>query len=182
VIHEEIIAKRYADAILSYTKRTIGFENGLDELQRTKHIIQENPNLKGFFVNPEISDFEKNGVVDAVFRDDFAEETRHLLKLLIAKRRISLFMDIAEYARVHYAHGAEIDTLVKTSYLLETETLQRIKNALEARVKRKIHMYVQLDADMCGGVYARIGNIIIDGSIKKRLEDMRDKLDNLKVV
>ena len=42
-------------------------------------------------------------------------------------------------------------------------------------------MYIQLEPDLVGGVSAKIGNLIIDGSVKKRLEDLKYKLHTLKV-
>ena len=181
MIRLEIVSKRYADAFLAYAKESIGFEKGLDELQRAKRIMRDNQDLKDFLENVEMTNTEKNEVIDAVFKDDFSEELRHLLKLLIEKRRINLFVDIAEYARIHYAHGVEVDALLSTSYPLATETIQRIKEALEKKMNKKLHMYIRLDADLVGGVSAKIGNIIIDGSVKKRLEDMKQKLTLLKV-
>lgn len=181
MINEEIVSKRYADAFLSYAKESIGFDRALDELHRAKRIIRDNPDLREFFDHREITSSEKVELVDIVFSDDFSDELRHFFRLLIEKKRIDLFVDIAEYARIHYAHGVEVDTLLKTSYPLETETIQRIKDALEARINRKIHLYVQLDADLVGGAYAQIGNIIIDGSVKRRLEDLKDKLTILEV-
>lgn len=182
MIRHEIVSKRYADAFLAYAKETIGFEKGLDELTKAKRIIRDNQDLKEFLENLEMTNTEKNDVIDAVFKHDFAEETRHLLKLLIEKKRIDLFVDIAEYARIHYAHGMEADALLKTSYPLPTETIQRIKDALEKRMHKKLHLYIQLDADLVGGISARIGNIIIDGSVKKSLEEIKEKLIALKVV
>ena len=182
MINEEIISKRYADAFLTNTKGTIGREERLDELLRAKRIIRDNPPLKEFFENIGMTNSEKEAVVDVVFKDDFNEETRNFFKLLVDKKRINLFIDIAEYARIRYAHGVEIDALLKTSYPLKTETIQRIKDSIEKRMNHKIHLYVQLDADLVGGAYAQIGNIIIDGSVKRRLEDMKAKLYAMKVV
>ncbi|MFH1190411.1 MAG: ATP synthase F1 subunit delta [Candidatus Omnitrophota bacterium] len=182
MINQEIISKRYADSFLATAKGAICREDGLDELLRAKRIIRDNPDLKDFLENIAITAGEKMEVADAVFKNDFSEGFRNFLKLLIEKKRIDLFIDIAEYARIHYAHGIEIDALLKTSYPLETETLQRIKRALEARIRRKIHLYVELDADLVGGAYARIGNMVIDGSVKRRLEDLKEKLYAMKVV
>lgn len=181
MIKDEIVAKRYADAFLAYAKDHIGFEKGLDELQNAKRVIRDNGELMDFFESLDITDSEKSSVVEAVFREGFTEELRHFLKLLVEKRRIGLFIDIAEYARINYAHGVEVDALLKTSYPLETEDIQAIKDALERRLRRKLHLYVELDADLVGGVCAKVGNIIIDGSVRKRLEDLREKLDVLKV-
>lgn len=180
MINDEIVSKRYANAFLAYAKETIGFAQGLDELQRAKRVMRDNPPLKEFLESPAITSSEKGEVIDAVFKDEFNEELMHFLKLLIEKKRVNLFVDIAEYTRIHYAHGVEADTLLKTSYPLDTDTIQRIKDALEKRINRKIHLYVQLDADLVGGAYARIGNLILDGSVKRRLEDMKEKLSALK--
>jgi F-type H+-transporting ATPase subunit delta len=182
VINEEIISKRYADAFLANAKGPSGREERLDALLRAKRIIRDNQPLKDFIENIAITNSEKEEVVDVVFKDDFDEDMRNFLKLLVEKKRINLFIDIAEYARIHYAHGVELDALLKTSYPLDTDTIRRIKDALEKRMKKKIHLYVGLDADLVGGAYARIGNIIIDGSAKRRLEDMKEKLYAMKVV
>ena len=71
---------------------------------------------------------------------------------------------------------------MKVSYPLETETIRRIKNCIEKNFHKKLHLYIELDSDLLGGVYAKIENILIDGSVRRRLEDMREKLLTMKVV
>ena len=180
MIKEEIIAKRYADAFLEYAKEGVGFDKGLEELQDAKRVIRDNEDLRNFLSRLEFTNTEKYKVVDSVF-GEFSREIRHLIKLLIVKRRIDLFFDIAEYARITYAHGIEIDAVLKTSYPLDTKYIEAIKTALEKKTNKKLHLYVQLEPDLVGGVCAKIGNLIIDGSVKKRLEDLKEKLHVLKV-
>ena len=81
-----------------------------------------------------------------------------------------------------YSHGVEIEGLLKSSYPLETRSIKRIKDVLEKKLQRKLHLYIELDSSLLGGVYAKVGNIVIDGSVKRRLEDLREKLNLLKVV
>lgn len=182
MIREEIISKRYADAFLSYAGEHAGHESALEELAHIKRIITDNPDLQEFLEHQEITNTEKGEVIKVVFANGFSDQARHFLNLLIEKKRIDLVLDIAEYARTRYAHGASVDALLKTSYPLDTDTIHRIKIALEKRMDKKVHLFVELDAEIGGGAYARIGNIIIDGSVKKRLEDMKDDLKILKVV
>jgi F-type H+-transporting ATPase subunit delta len=181
LIKEEIVAKRYANAFLAYAQETVGTAKGLDELQEAKRIVRDNTDLRDFLKSLEFANTEKEEVIDAVFKDEFSDVTRNFLKLLIEKRRVGLFVDIAEYARITYAHGIEMDAVLKTSYPLDTEVIERLKSALEKKVNKKLHLYVELDPDLGGGVYAKIGNIIIDGSVKKRLEDLKEKLTALRV-
>ena len=71
---------------------------------------------------------------------------------------------------------------MKVSYPLETETIRRIKDIIEKKLKKKLHLYIELDSDLLGGIYVKIENMLIDGSIRRRLEDMRAKLLTTKVV
>jgi len=182
MMSDGIAAKRYADAFLSYARDTMGFEKGLEDLQNVKRILHDNPDFKEFLESPEIPVIDKCTVVDRVVHDGFSEETRQFMRLLLYKNRVNLLIDIAEYARVAYSHGVEIDALLKTSYPQDTDILQKIRDNLEKKLNKKLHLYVELDANILGGVYAKVGNIVLDGSVRHRLDDLRDKLQALKVV
>lgn len=177
---DEAVAKRYADAFLSYAKDTIGFEKGLEELQELKRIVRDNPDFRSFLTAPDIILAEKANSIDNILGKDYSREIRNFLKLLINNKRIDRFLDIAEYARIEYTH-AEHDAVLKTSYAVDTHTLQELKSALEKRTNKKIRLFVEMDGDLLGGVSARIGNIVIDGSVKRRLEDLKEKLKLVKV-
>lgn len=181
MIKDAIISKRYADAFLAYAKETIGLQGGLDELHSARRIVNDNPELGNFLASREFTNTEKHNAIDAVFTDGFSEETRILIKLLVDRKHSELIGDIAEYARINYAHQGELDALLKTSYPLDTELLGRLKSALESKLEKRLHLYVELDSSLIGGVSVTIGNIVVDGSVRKRLEDLRDKLKVMKV-
>jgi len=176
MIKNEILAKRYADAFLGVAAETITYEKGLEELQGVKRLFVDNPGFEELMESLEITTSEKFDIIEKVLRNNFSEELRNFLKLLWEKGRIEMFLDIAEYARINYAHGEARDALLKTSYPLDTEVIERLKNVLESKLEKKLHLYVELDPGLLGGVYVRVGNMIIDGSVKKRLDDLRRKL------
>ena len=183
MIRDEVVAKRYADAFLAYSKEDIGFDKGLEELRDIKHILRDNPDFKDFLEAPDIANIEKYNSLDKILRKYCSEGMRNFLKILIEKRRINLFTDIAEYARITYAHsGIKIDAILKTTYPIDTPLLKDIHDALEKRVNRKLDIHLELDPDLLGGVYAKIGNIVIDGSVRRRLDDLKEKLTVLKVI
>jgi F-type H+-transporting ATPase subunit delta len=178
---DEAIAQRYADAYLSYARGTIGFEKSLEELQEVKRIIRDNRDFKSFLEAPDFIPSEKAEAIDTILGNNYSAEIRNFLKLLIRNKRIGRFIDIAEFARLEYTHGVEHDAVLQTSYTVDTEVLQEIKDALEKRTKKKLHLYIRMEPDLLGGVTARVGNIIIDGSVKRRLMDLREKLTTVKV-
>jgi F-type H+-transporting ATPase subunit delta len=171
-----IIERVYAEGFLEYAGGTIGLDRGLSELLSVKGVFRDNPELESFLDNPAVMHSEKISMIDKVFTTDFSEETRNFLKLLLGKGRMGLFHDIVEYARIKYSHGKEVDAVVSASYPLDTDVLESVKSALEKSLHKKLHLYSNLDTDLLGGIRVTVDNIVLDGSVKKRLEDLRGKL------
>ncbi|MBP7055913.1 MAG: ATP synthase F1 subunit delta [Candidatus Omnitrophica bacterium] len=180
-MQDEVLAERYACAFLEYAKTTIGFETGLKELQELKRMVRDNEDFRSFLEAPDILLGEKSELIDTTLGKYYSGEVCDFLKLLIRNKRINRFIDIAEYARLEFTHGIEHDAVLKTSYAVETGSLQKIKDSLEKHTGKKLHLYIEMDADLLGGVSTTIGNIVIDGSVKRRLEDLKLKLKTLKV-
>ncbi len=180
MISSVAVAKRYAEGFLEFAKGSIGFEKGLEELKKLKDLFRDNADFKNFLESPEISFAEKCTEIDIILSENFSEETRFFLQLLIKKNRFDAVSEIAEYARLKYAHGDEVDALVVASYPLDTDELESIKGALEKKFSKKMHIYMDLDPSLMGGVRATVGNMVIDGSVKKRLEEMKNKLLTIK--
>ena len=125
------VAKRYADGFLEFARSSIGFEKGLEELMDLKSVFRDNPDFMGFLESPEITHAEKCAAIENVFSAGFSQETRLFLQLLLKKGRIDKFYRIAEYARIKYAHGEEVDALLVASYPLDTDQLESVKDSLE---------------------------------------------------
>jgi F-type H+-transporting ATPase subunit delta len=170
------LIKRYTEGFIEYAEETIGLDRALDELKKTKELMSDNPELKELLANPAMTYDEKCGVIERVFGAALSEETRNFLKLLLKKGRIDRFGSIAEYAHIRYSHGEKVSALLYTSYVISTEFLEKIKNSLENRLRLKLQLYVNLDPEMLGGVRVVCSNKVLDGSVRKRLDDLKRKL------
>jgi len=179
---QEVVVRGYVDAFLAHTSETIGFDNGIKELQNVRRVFRDNPNLFDFLTRLDIGVLEKNESIDIVFAEGFSTEICHFMKLLLRNGRMGLFMDIAEYARITYAHGTEHDALLMTSSMLDVDVLQELKRKFEEKLNIKLHLYVDIDPSLLGGVYLKVGHMVIDGSVRRRLEDLREKLNAVRVV
>ncbi len=179
---EKIIAKRYAEAFLRYAKASIGKERPVSDLKNLKIILHSNLDFEEFLYNPEITYSEKCEVIDKVLQGVIAEETRHFLKLLIEKERIEFIIEICDYVRVNYSHGEAVDAVLKTSYPLDIEFIQAIKGMLEEKLQGKLNLFLDLDPSLLGGVQVCIGNYIIDGSVRRRLDELKEKLMAVQII
>jgi F-type H+-transporting ATPase subunit delta len=173
---------RYAEGFLEYAKTSIGFEKALEELKKAKDVFRANPEFESFLENPSINYYDKCDCLDKTLTGAFTEEMRNFLKLLLKKGRIEKFASIAEYARIKYSHGERIKALLNTSYMIDETLMGKLKDKMEAKLRSKLQLYVDLEPQMLGGVKLTVGNRIWDGSVRKRLEDLKRKLLAAKVV
>jgi len=178
----KIIVKRYAEAFLAYAKEDLGLEKVAEEFKDLKRVIHDNPQIQNFLNSPEILDKEKSEFVDNVFKEIFSQELRQFLRLLIEKKRIGLIIDIADYIRVNHTHGEAVDALLKSAYPLDLDVISAIKQKLEMRLQKKLNFFLELDGNLLGGVEVTIGNTVIDGTLRKRLDDLKEKLKDIRGV
>jgi F-type H+-transporting ATPase subunit delta len=181
MIKDKALVSRYAEAFLSVARVNCGVDKALEDLVVVKNIIRDNRGFGQLMDNPEISDTEKCVIIDEVIKDGLSDEIRNFLKLLLEKKRFNIFLEVAEYLRAKYSHQGQVDVLLKTAFPLELDLIKRIEAALKNKFKKKLRFYIDLDGSLLGGVQVVIGNTIIDGSVKKRLDDLREKLITLKI-
>jgi F-type H+-transporting ATPase subunit delta len=180
-VRDFVVVKRYADAYVAYARARVPVEKVCEEVKRLRAIIHGNPGFMEVLTQPQITLTEKNEFIEKVLNDDFSDEIRHFLFLLVERGRIDKLHDIAEYIRVIYSHGEEVEALIKTSYSLDIDEIEAIKAKLEQKFNKKFKCYIELDGSLLGGVQVTIGNTVIDGSVRHRLEELREKLQAVRV-
>lgn len=173
---DKIVVKRYADAFLSFAKETVGINQAIADCKNIRSILRDNPGFLGFLEAPGITYAEKAGFLEKVLNSDFSKEFLQFMKLLLEKGRINKIQDIAEYIRFTYSHAEELEVLLKTSFPLEIDLIQKIKDKLEAKLKKNLKLYIDLDGSLLGGIQVVIGNTVIDGSVRRRLDDLKERL------
>lgn len=181
MIKNKVLVSRYAEAFFSFARANCGVNKALEDLVIVKNVIRDNPGFGELMGNPEISFVEKCAIIDEVIKDGPTEEIRNFLKLLLEKKRFNIFLEVAEYLRAKYSHQGQVDVLLKTAFPLELDLIKRIMEALKNKFKKDLRFYIDLDGSLLGGVQVVIGNTIIDGSVQKRLAELRDKLIAVKM-
>lgn len=172
---DSIIVKRYADAFMAYAKEGTGQISAYEDLKRLREIMRNNPQFQEVLQSPDINYAEKCVFIDNLLKD-FSPELIHFLKLLLEKDRIEKILDICEYVRVAYSHGKVVEALVKTTFPLEIEVMDKIKKRLEKKFNKIFKLYTDLDDSLLGGVQVSFENTIIDGTLRRRLCDLKEEL------
>ncbi len=170
-----IAAKRHAQALFEIAKERGKVEEWKEELGGLVGIA-EDPELLSALEDPRIDLEEKLRIVNEGVRD-LDPLLRNFLFLLIARRRLKLLPEIAEeYRRLadeYLGFGyAEITTAVP----LSDEEKELIAKRLSEIFGKKIILATKVDPEILGGFVARIGDLVIDGSVKGRFERLREAL------
>jgi len=181
-MRNKLIAKRYAQAYIDFASDKIGLERCVSDMKTIKALLRDIKDLSRFFFAPEISRAEKVRILDKIFVDICSDETRTFIKYLIDKRRLEHLPDIADYVRVNYAHGEAQNVVLRTTFPLDLDVITSIKAKIEQRLNKKATLYLELAPELLGGIQILIGNTIIDGSVRNRLNILKKKLLQAQVV
>ena len=172
------IGRRYAKALLQIGIASKSFDALGRELDRAAETIANSPELKGALENPIFAASKRHLVLEEVARRlALSTPTRNLLLLLLDKGRIAALPDIARAHRelVDEQAGRARATVTSASPL-DPAVESRLKGALEKQTGKTIILDKKIDASLIGGVVAQVGDLVFDGSVRTKLQRIREEL------
>ncbi len=171
------VAKRYAAALFGVARRDEILDAVADDLTLISRFLTDVPYLRAVLMHPLVSDTRKYTVVDEAFGDRVTASSLNFLKLLIRKRREDLIPEcIREFRALLAEHRNTLDADASTAVPLSAEQTERLKQSLERLTGKTIRLTAHVDSRMMGGVIVRIGDLIIDGSMRGKLERLERQL------
>lgn len=169
-----LIAERYADALVEIAKEgKLTYEKISKNLNLVKEILTQSKDLDEFLTNPLISVEDKKNILDKVFTDEVDVLILNFLKVLVDKNRFASFSEILEAYNKSLDDINNISRINVTSAVKMTDEAQaKLKDKLEAKLKKKVVLDLEINKDIIAGLVIRIGDNIIDMSLKNKLEDL----------
>lgn len=173
----KIVAKRYAEGFLEFAKETLGLDKGIEELRFVERVINDHPGIKTVIENSRIPEAQKYGIIERGFGAAISKETKHFLNLIIQKKRFKEILNITAASETLFCRAQGVEkAVITTAFELDAGTLGIIKNRLETKYGKTLKLDVRIDRGLIGGVKTQIGNLVLDGSVKKKLEQLKEHL------
>lgn len=168
----------YAAAILEFARAEGELERVGDELFRIARTFESSDALRQALTDPRIPVERKQGVVDDLLGTKALALTKGLVAFVVAAGRATDLPEIADrvVARAAAARDRAVAE-VRTAVELDPATLERLTAALSRATGKAVEAKVVLDPSVIGGVVARIGDLVIDGTVSHRLQQLRETLD-----
>lgn len=173
-------SRRYAEAVVesALTEGDAALETLVEELTALAGALSVNADLGHVLMNPAFSTEERVKVLDALMAHlKLSERTQRFLRLLSDKGRIDELEAIAESVKAAADQRAGRTTaFVESAAELSPAATEALKRALEKRTGKKLELEVSINPDLIGGIRARVGTFLLDGSIQTELSRLREKL------
>jgi len=172
------IARRYAKALLLISKEDGQTDNYGKELDDVAALVAGEKALADTIANPLYNAGERRKVLEAVIAKlGLSKVMSSFLLLLFEKGRIGFIANINTFFQqmADELRGVARASLVSATEL-SNEAIEKIRSALSKKTGKEIVLEVEQDPGLIGGIVTRIGDLVLDGSIRTQLLNMRESL------
>ncbi len=174
---ENVIAKRYADALFQLGLEKSTLEQYVEDLTVIREVFSDNKELNTFLLHPKVNGEQKEQFI-AKCLSGLHTDVVNTVKLLVERHRTTLIPSVVDafIKYVNDAKGIEVATVYAVRELSEDEK-QKLKVSFAKRLgKNTIEFKSVIDPSLIGGIKIRVGNTIYDGSISGKLHRMERKI------
>ena len=167
----------YAAAILEVAKAEGELARVGDELFRIARAFESSPELRDALTDPRLPAELKKGVVDDLLGSRTSALSVKLVNFVVGVGMSSDLPAIADrLAERAAAERNKVIAEVRTAVELDAETVDRLTASLSRATGRDVEIKTIVDPSIIGGVVARVGDTVIDGSLSHRMQEIRETL------
>ena len=175
-----IIARNYAETLLALARRH-GGEAAVDEyavaIDQVGELLRAEPRVRQFLQTPRVDAEAKKRAVRSAFAGRIPEHLLRFLLVVVEKRRQGLLPQIADE---YHALVDELRGRIRADITLANQPTPELQRELVTTLERKLGKTVvptfRVDTSLVGGVVVRVGDQILDGSVRRRLAALRRRL------
>ncbi len=178
MIGSGILARRYAKALFDLGRETGSPAALLEELDGIAQLADESRELARVIFTPLHPREQRRGVVSALAqRLGVSKEIRAFLLILVEENRTALLLPIRDELKVLVDRAAgRLQAQITSARELSADELARLEVALSRRMNAELTLEVKVDPQLIGGVVARVGDLLLDGSVRTQLASLAESL------
>jgi F-type H+-transporting ATPase subunit delta len=174
----QTIARRYAIALADVVIESGEAHAVQEELLQWGKMIDSNQLLKEALPNPTVPyDSKRKVLLELIQRTRVRETTANFLQVLLRNQRLSELNEVNKwFGLILDERSGVVAAHVTTARPVPQDAIDALSQKLASITGRKVRLNFTTDADLIGGMVARIGSTVYDGSIKNQLREMELKL------
>jgi F-type H+-transporting ATPase subunit delta len=170
------IARPYAEAVFERAKESGEFDEWSGALELLAATAAD-PQLAHHIANPNVPRDRVQDMLLEIGADALSEEARNLVKLLAANNRLVVLPEIARlYDVLRTEQKGVRQVQVRSAYALSASQQKSLASALKKRLGEGVELLVEKDPSLIGGIEIRADDLVIDGSVRGKLEKLATEL------
>ena len=179
----KLVSKVYGDALFEAAREAGRMDDMYEEVLELQKLLQANEELQKMMENPKVIREDKENVIETVFRGRISDEIVELMKLMIAKGRYSNIESVFDYfiGLVKEEKKIGIAYVTTAVELTDGQKDEIVRRLLETTRCESFEMNYAVDASLIGGMVIRIGDRVVDSSIKTKLYELSKSLRKIQV-
>jgi F-type H+-transporting ATPase subunit delta len=172
------VARRYAKAIMDLGREAGNLEVLVEEIVAVAQVYQTSPELRNALENPLVAYDAKRAILTEIATQlGSGPHTKNTLLLLNDRRRMRVLPDIAQRLKeLTDIDRGVVRAVVTTAVQLSDDYFRRLQGQLEKMTGKRVVLDRREDPSILGGVVTRIGDTVVDGSLRSRLQEMKTTL------
>jgi F-type H+-transporting ATPase subunit delta len=174
------VSRRYARALFSIGVDRGSFEQLGKELDAVAELWTGSAELRQALENPVFKGTEKRAVLQSLLpRVAPTTDVQRFVLLLLERRRLTAVPAIARaYREMADLHTGRVRAHVTSAQPLGPAELERVRQSLARRTGKQVILESAVDPALIGGLVARVGDLVLDGSVRTQLGTLRERLLN----
>lgn len=179
----KLVSKTYGDALFETAVEQHRVDDFFEETDEMLRVLEENDELSRLMSHPQVVKEEKIQLIENIFKGKVSDEIVGLLELLVEKNHFGQAKDVFTYFRDEVKEYKNIGTVYVTSAVeLSLEQKEQVeKKLLETTKYVSFEMHYEVDAALIGGMVIRIGDRVVDSSIRTKLYKLSKELYHIPV-
>src|SRR5207244_2481013 len=174
---EPSVVRRYARALFDTANRSGMVEQVENDLKTVDQVLRIIPRMLRALRAPTIAASRKQELLDRAFGTRIGPLAMRFLKLVVQRRREDILSNVyLEYHRLANEARGILPVQVTAAVPLSDPERESLAQSLHARTGKQIVLQVSIDPGILGGLVLRMGDTVLDGSVRTRLEQLRARL------
>ncbi len=172
------LARRYARAVIEIGTEAKNLDKIGADLGSLAKAMKDSEELQSALTNPAIRRADRRKILDGLLQRIGAQpQTKNLVYVLLDGERVGSLIAISrEVDAMIQAKSGRVSAEITSATALDAGQLQQITAALEKLSGKKIDVTKKEDPSLLGGVVAKVGDVVYDGSLRTQLRSIRDEL------
>ena len=179
----KLVSNTYGDALFELAVETNKLDTLLEEVKAVSAVLQENEELTRLMNHPKIVKEEKMQLIEDIFKSRVSDELVGLMRLIVEKGHFREIDGVFTYFIDHVKEYRNIGTAYVTTALPLSDAQKAAveKRLLQTTKYVEFEMHYKVDAALIGGMVIRIGDRVVDGSVKTKLYDLTRELTKIQL-